>query len=94
MNIISTLNEEGPGGGSLHQRERGEEHGREEAWDVCNTRLTVLEPAEVTHVFFSRWLQPSFPADGVLHRVPVGSHLYLLSHLLLEDLRAKFKAHL
>lgn len=41
---------------------------------------------------FSWWLHLSFPAAGVLHRVFVGSHLYAVSHLLLEDLRAKIKA--
>lgn len=83
----------GPGG-ATRRRPSSARKGREESWDVCNTRLTVSGPAEITRVFFSRWLQPSFPADGVLHGVSVGSHLYLLSHLLLEDLRAKFKARL
>lgn len=31
---------------------RGEQHGREETWEVCHTRFTVLRPAEITRIFF------------------------------------------
>lgn len=51
-------------------------------WNLLKSLISV----------FSRWLHLSFPAAGVLHRVFVGSHLYAMSHLLLEDLRAKIKA--
>lgn len=51
-------------------------------WDLLKSHISS----------FSRWLYLSFPAAGVLHRVFVGVHLYAMSHLLFENLRAKIKA--
>lgn len=51
-------------------------------WDLLKLLISI----------FSRWLYLSFPATGVLHRVFVELHLYSVSHLLFEDLRAETKA--